>query len=242
MRVFITQLAFNTEKMIEGALQNLDNTTTDHEHRRLVKTIFDPGYPGNLSENVKAIAARFGWWYCQIPNLGGMANHNTVIHDYCKMLPGDYYVTFDPDVRHQQVGWVSAMIEALESDDKAVFVCAARAFHDERWVHNQHGKTIQTLSSGLRVARYNSLIAWSTGMFKGGWLAARPKDFKAEVPHSYNEHADYALMQRHGKTWLSLVDFYDNHQSGEPLYVEWKAASGAKTTTQSFEDWLKGKR
>lgn len=253
MRIFATMLGYNSPEMVRGALENFEATTTDEEHRRLVKTLFWCEYPlPDVETNrreLHAMAAEHGWWVTNIPNRGVMENHNVAIHEYCHLQPGDFYICFDPDVRMQQKGWVSAMIAALRSEPSAVFCCAAMPHHDEEWCYTQHGRAITYINSqepgepSLRVARYRQLLAWSMGMWKGEWLAARPRDFKAAHPlYGWTEHADIDLMHKHGKTWLSLVDYYDHHLGAEPSYVEWKIACAQSKTRVPFDEWLKGKR
>lgn len=244
MRIFLTCLGHNSAEMVQGALENLEETTSDHEHRRLVKTLFLCQYPlPSENENRQALlelGAKFGWWTTEIPNFGVMENHNKAIHDFYRMRPGDFYVCFDPDVRMQQKGWISAMVEALESEREAVFCAAALPFHDEEWCYNGHGRTVSTLPTGLRISRYKALVAWSMGMWKGEWLAARPRDFKAAHPvYGWTEHADLALMEKHGKTWLSTTDYYDHHKGADPIYCEWKIACAQGKTNLKFGDWLK---
>ena len=247
MRIFVTMLGYNRAEVVHGAMENLEATTTDSEHRRLIKTLFLCQYPipsveENRAELLK-IGAEFGFWTTEIQNEGGLENHNKAIHDYYRMLPGDYYICFDPDVRMQEKGWISAMVEALESDRDTVFVCASRHFHNDEWCYKHHGRTIHTLPSGLRISRYNQLLAWSMGMWKGEWLAKRPRDFKAACKwYGYFEHADIALMNKHGKTWCETTDFYDNHIAAEELYTEWKVASAGHHTKVSFNEWLVDKR
>ena len=106
-RSFITILGYNSIEMIRGALENFQNTTTDLEHRRCVKTLFNPGFPGTTEEELKALAVEFGFWYANIPNDGVMGNRNRAIHDYYHMEKGDTYICFDPDVRWQQKGWLT---------------------------------------------------------------------------------------------------------------------------------------
>jgi hypothetical protein len=162
-----------------------------------------------------------------------------VIHDYCKMQKGDYYFCGDPDVRIQQIGFFSAMVEALESDPDVVFVCPALPFHDDEWCYKQHGREIVTLPSGLRISKYKALLAWSTGLWKGEWLAARPRDFKAVTPrYGWTEHADIALMNAHGKKWLSLTDYFDHHQGADAVYCEWKHAAAKGETMLTFAEWM----
>lgn len=245
MRIFMVMLGFNTPEMIKGALQNVEDTTTDAEHRRLVKVLFNCGYPLPCADANNAVsgeyAANYGWQVVPIENKGVVENHNYAIHEFCHPRKGDYYVTFDPDVRMQQVGWVSAMIEALETDPDVVFCCAARPYHNEGWCIQQHGRNIETLTSHLKIAHYKQLIAWSMGMYKGEWLATRARNFCASNPfYGYSEHCEYDRMNAAKKKWVSLVDFYDHHLGAEDQYVKWKAESAAHTCTVSFEQWLKG--
>lgn len=244
MRVFVTMLAYNRADVVRGALEQFEKTTTDLEHRRCIKTIFLCQYPlPSVEENreeIKKLAAEFGWWCSEIPNGGVMNNHNRVIHDFYHMSDGDFYITYDPDVRMQSVGWISAMVEALNSEPSAMFCCAARPFHDEDWCVKEHGRTIHTLSSGLRIAKYKSLLAWSMGIWKADFLITRPRDFKQSGKfYGYSEHADYERLVEHNKTWISLVDFYDHHLwAPDPQYIEWKTQSAQVSTELSFNDWL----
>lgn len=249
MRVFIVMLGYNRADCVRAAMENLEATTTDEEHRRLVKTVFLCQYPlPSVSQNREEIiklAAEFGWWHAEIPNGGVMENHNQAIHDYCHMQPGDFYVVFDPDVRMQQKGWITAMIDALRSEDRAVFCAAAREFHHHDWMQKApYNRKVHTLPSGVRVSKFDTLVAWSMGMWKGEWLAARPRDFKmAHKFYGYAEHADLALMEKHGKTWNSVTDYLDHHQgSPDELYTQWKLASAQGATSADFNSWLAGRK
>ncbi len=240
MRIFANMLAYNSLEMIRGGLENFEKTTTDLEHRRLVKTVFNPGFPGNSEVAVKALASEFGWWFANIPNEGVMGNHNRVIHEYCHMEKGDYYICADPDVRWDKAGWVTESIEVLESDPDFVFVCAARPFYDEEWLIEGHGRSVHTLPSGTRYAKFKQLVAWSTGIFKGEFLASRPRDFKAVNKwYGWSEHADVDRMYKLGKKWVSLVDHYDHHLGADPVYCKWKTAQAKGESTESFDEWLK---
>lgn len=243
MRVFITCLGYNKPAMIRGALENFEETTTDLEHRRCVKTLFNPGFPENSEAELKDLAAEFGWWFTNIPNEGVMGNHNRVIHDYCHMQKGDFYVCWDPDVRMQQKGWLSAAVEVLNAHEDVVFVCPALPFHNEEWCYTQHGRTLHELPSKTKFAKYTHLLAWSTGVWKGEWLAKRPRDFKAAHPvYGWTEHADIDLMNKHGKKWLSLVDFYDHHLGSDPVYCEWKIACAKGETLETYNLWLANRK
>lgn len=245
MRHFITMLGFNRAETVREAMINLEETTTDAEHRRMVKTVFLCQYPlPSIEENRAKIieaAREFGWWHAEIPNRGVMLNHNTAIHDFYHMAPGDTYFTFDPDVRLQNKGWLSACAEALHSDPGIMFVSLARPYHDEDWCSKQHGRTIHTLPSGLRIARYKQLIAWSCGMWRGDWLAARPRDLnQAGKFYGFSEHRDYERLLKAKKTWVSLVDYYDHHlEAPDKLYTEWKVHAAGNTNHDSFDVWLK---
>lgn len=239
MRHFITMLGFNTPAMIRGALENFEATTTDQEHRRCVKTLFNPGYPGNSEQTLKNLASEFGWWFANIPNKGVMENHNVAIHEYCHMEAGDTYSCFDPDVRWQQKGWLTAAEEILNAFEDVVFVCAAREFYDEKWLIDSHVRKLHELPSGTRYATFQQLVAWSTGVWKGEWLAKRPRHFKAAHPYyGWCEHADVDYMGKHRKRWLSLVDHYDHHLGAEPIYCEWKIACAKGETNLDFQTWL----
>jgi hypothetical protein len=169
-----------------------------------------------------------------------MENWNYCIHELAHMRKGDYLICHDPDVRWQQRGWLTAAIEILESDENCVFVCAARPFYDEKWLIDSHGREVHSLPSGVRYATFKQLVAWSTGIWKGDWLAMRPRDFAAAHPlYGYVEHRDVELMNEHKKTWRSLVDFYDFHTGSDPIYCEWKTACAQFKTSEPYEVWLK---
>lgn len=245
MRIFITTLGYNRAEMVRGCFENLNQMTLLSEQDKLVKTLCVLGYPLPSPEENRvellAIAERFGFSVVEFPNVGVMQNWNTVIHDHLKMETGDYLVTWDPDVRMQQPGFLSAMIDALERDPDNVFVCAARPYHDEEWCIKQHGREVITLPSGTRVGIYRDLIAWSTGMFKAEFLNTRPRDFKAtgEV-YGWTEHADVRRMKLLKKKWVSLVDYYDHHLGAmDESYTKWKVESAQTKTTDTFDVWLK---
>jgi len=244
MRIFVNVIAYNSVEVVRGALENFEAITTDSEHRRMVKTIFNPGYPlPSVAENetaLKKLAHEFGFWFANIPNEGVLGNHNRIIHEFLHMEPGDYYVIYDPDVRIQEKGYISAAIEVLQSEPNIVFVCPSREFHHEKWCVDQHGRQLYTLPSGLRVAKYRSLIAWSCGVFKGEWLACRKRNFAAENPvYGYSEHCEYDRMNDAKKKWRQLADFHDYHLGADALYTEWKKLSSDKKTRQPFDAWLK---
>lgn len=256
MRVFVTMLGYNRPEMIRDAMVNLEETTTDAEHRSIVKALFPCEYPipdaeANRQE-LHRLAREFGWVFKDIPNEGVMGNHNQVIHEFAHMGKDDFYVTFDPDVRMQQRGWISAMVAALRSDEQTVFCCAARPFHNEQWCVEQHGRTLSevvvpdlrdsALDVKYRVARYQHLLAWSVGMWKGEWLASRARHFTADNPwYGYAEHADLRRMEDYGKKWCQVPDFYDHHLGAEPLYTEWKLLSAQKKVSAPFDAWLRSR-
>lgn len=237
-------LGFNSPTMIEAGLQNFEDTV-DPSHS-LVKVFFECGYPlpnsiDETREKNTALARKYGWLVIPIPNHSVTENHNVAIFDHCRVETGDFYITFDPDVRMQQKGWVPAMVEALESDPNTVFVTANRSYRDADWCWKGHGRSIHVLPSGLKVARYQQLVAWSMGMYKGDWLKNyMGREFKAKNPvYGYGEHAMVELMAKHGKTWCEVNSFYDEHLSSEVVYSKWKTESAGGQTKLRFEDWLK---
>jgi len=243
-RYFIFTLGFNTPEMIEGALQNFEETTTAEENRHAIKTLLHPGFPGNTPEMLSDLAVKYGWWGAvNVPNISIMENWNYCIHSLAHMRKGDYLFCFDPDVRMGKPGWITAMVEALNSDDDAVFCSAGMDFHTHDWFVREYGQQITVLPSGVRVARYNQLIAWSSGAWKGEWLAARPVDFKApNKVYGYLEHADLALMAKHKKTWISVPDYVDYHRCSDPVYSQWKVESAQHKTDKHYAEWLNGRK
>lgn len=246
MRIFITMLGYNRPEIIRGAMENLEKTTTDAEHRRLVKTVFNVQYPlPSVEENraaTIALAHEFGWWHAEIPNKGVMGNHNTVLHDYCHPGAGDFYVTFDPDVRMTKKGWISNMVEALNSDPSAMFCSSAFGFHHHDWMKAPpYSRQVQTLESGLRISRFGCLIAWPSGMWRGEFLASRPRHFaESRGLYGCSEDADFTRLVEHGKTWLSAYDCIDAHLGAPDVeYQNWKKESAAGQTKLTFNDWLK---
>lgn len=241
--IYSVILGYNTAEMVEAAMKNFAETV--EMTPEIKKILFIYGFPlPSPEENIQALselAVKHGWESQGFSNQGVMENWNFAIHEVIQPKEGDFIVCFDPDVRMQQKGWLPAMIEALQSDSRAVFCCAARPYHDEAWCSEQHGRQIFKLPSGLRIARYRELLAWSMGVWKGEWLALRPRDFKASNPiYGYAEHADVARIHQYGKSWISLVDFYDHHASDDcdPRYTEWKQACAGKVTDRTFDDWL----
>ncbi len=236
-------LGYNSPEMIEGAMKNFEETVFPSHN--IIKTLFSCGYPLGNRLRERELAAQHGYHNPDIPNEGVMGNWNRVIHEHFLMHQGDMLVTFDPDVRMQQKGWLDAMVESLNEQPDAMFCCAARPYHDEEWCIKQHGRTIHhTSRTGIRFAKYRELIAWSMGMWKAEFLITRPRNFaQANKYYGYSEHADYARLIEHKKTWISLVDFYDHHQGAtDPQYTQWKLESAQGKTNKPFDVWLKGRR
>lgn len=245
MRVFAVMLGFNSHETIKGAMENFE-ATVEPSHN-VIKWFFDPSYPlpdphTNRSLN-KQICAHYGWIYTEIENEGVLGNWNKVIHEHLNMVNGDFLVTFDPDVRMQQKGWVPAMVEALNSDPTAMFCSSALDFHHHDWMQKPpYNRKVTELASGLRIARYDCLIAWASGMWRADALITRPRNFGARGKYyGWNEHADYDRMLKNGWTWLSTADFVDHHLgSPDPKYVEWKQKTAGGVTDKRFEEWLNG--
>lgn len=242
-RVLVSMLGFNTVEMIEEAMQRFVETV-DPAPEVIIPTLFDCGFPlPSVEENsarLKELAPKYGFNYHRIPNVSVTENHNVAMFDILKIQDQDYYVTYDPDCRLDKKGWLWGMVEALESAEDVVFCCAAMRFHDEEWCWKQHGRTIQTLPSGLRVAHYRQLIAWPMGTYKGWWLRNYSgRSFRAwnEV-YGFGEHAMVEIMIREKKKWVTLVDFYDDHKPAGQLYCKWKIESAQRKTTKRFEEWI----
>lgn len=240
MRVFSVMLGFNTSEMIRGAMNNFADTGSSENH--IVKWFFDAKFPGNNPTDLKNLCAHFGWIYTPIENEGVLGNWNKVIHDHLHMVNGDFLVTFDPDVRMNKPGWIDAMIEALNSDPKAMFCSSALPFHHEEWMTREHGRVVTELPSGLRIARYRGLIAWASGMWRADALITRDRNFGARGRYyGWNEHADYERLLANGWTWLSTADYVDHHLgSSDAKYVEWKQKTAAGQISTKFEEWLNG--
>ena len=249
MRIFVTMVGYNRHDVVRDAMQSLEDTTTDAEHRRLVKTVFLCQYPipsvdVNRAKIIEA-AKEFGWWYAEIQNQGVMANHNTALHDYCHIDDGDFYITYDPDVRFKKVGWISAMVEALQSDPTAMFCSSALDFHHHDWMQKKpYSRKVTTLPSGLKISRFDCLISWASGMWRGDFLKTRPRDFaQLGKYYGWSEHADYDRLLEHKKTWLSVTDFVDYHLGApDAEYTAWKICSARKETELSFNEWLKTRK
>jgi hypothetical protein len=238
MRIFNVMLGFNTSETIRGAMNNFAETGSSENH--VVKWFFDAKFPGNSSADLKNLCSHFGWIYTPIENEGVLGNWNKVIHEHLNMVNGDFLVTFDPDVRMNKPGWIDAMVEALNSDPKAMFCSSALDFHHHDWMQvAPYNRKVTTLESGLRVARYDCLIAWASGMWRSDFLITRDRHFGARGKYyGWNEHADYERLLAHGFTWLSVADFIDHHiGSPDQKYVEWKQKTAAGQVSVKFEDW-----
>src|SRR5258708_4135171 len=149
MKIYVVLISFNAHEMVEGAMINFKETVSMNDS--VQKVLFDPGYPlpDKTSNNnlIKALCERYGRIYTNMEN-------------------GDFYVTYDPDVRMNQKGWLPAMVEALNSYPKAMFCSSARDFHDQDWMYKPpYNRKITVLSSGLKVATYDCLIAWASGVW-----------------------------------------------------------------------------
>lgn len=250
MKVFAVMLGYNRPEVIRGGMENFAKTVTDVELDVVKPLFFECGYPlpekiQNRARNLEA-CREFGWDYFAIENKGVMQNHNAVIHDFLipffGMKDGDFYVTFDPDVRMGKPFWLSAMVEALESDPNAMFCSSALDFHHHDFMQNPpYNRKVTTLASGLRIARYECLISWASGIWKSDFLITRPRHF-GEPGRWYgeSENSDFGRLIQHHKTWLSVADYVDYHLGApDQEYLEWKRAAAAGTSKDAFDVWLK---
>jgi hypothetical protein len=243
MRIFAVMLGFNQPEVIRGAFDRFQETV--EPNHSIIKWFFDPGYPTpdkhqNMAFN-KQLCSTFGWAYTAIENEGVLGNWNKVIHEHLNMQPGDFLFTYDPDVRMNRQGWIQAMIEALESDPKAMFCCSAMDFHEHDWMQKPpYNRKVTTLPSGLRISRYDCLIAWPSGMWRADFLITRDRNFGAKGKYyGWNEHADYDRLLAHGLAWISVTDYVDHHLgSPDAKYVEWKQLTANGSVGIRFEEWL----
>ncbi len=247
MRIFVGMLGYNRPDIIEGGLKNFEDTVAPDHH--IIKTLFSCGYPlpnpqlNRIKE--RELAAQYGWWNPTIENRGVMQNWNVAIHDHFHMHQGDFLVTFDPDVRMARKGWLPSMVEALQSDEDAMFCCSALDFHNHDWMQRPpYNRRVTVLASGLRVSRFDCLIAWASGMWKADFLITRPRDFGMKgCWYGESEGSDAKRLAQHGKTWLSVTDFVDNHLGApDQEYLDWKKESAHGTTVKSFDVWLKERK
>lgn len=243
MRTFVVCLGFNTSEIIRGAFNNYVNTVTPEED--IVKWFFDPGYPGNDPESLKNLCSSFGWTYTKIDNEGVLANWNKVIHEHLNMVKGEFLVTFDPDVRMDEIGWLPAMRDILSSDDRLHFCSSSRDFHSHDWMQvPPYSRKLNRTAGGINYSTWDCLISWASGMWKSDLLITRPRNFGcAGKYYGWNEHADYDRLLAHGKTWCSATDFIDWHSPETPqdaTYIEWKVKSAHKQTELKYEEWLNG--
>lgn len=244
MKFYAVMLGFNRTDVIEEAMQNFVRTTDNEPY--IEKWFFEVGYPlPNPQENEKTNRAnceKYGWKHNKIDNKGVMSNWNQVIHEFLHMQNGDFLCTYDPDVRMDKKGWVPAMIEALQSDESAMFCSSALDFHHHDWMQKTpYYRTVSTLPSGLRVSRFKTLIAWASGTWKADFLITRPRDFAQKGAfYGWSEHADYERLLKNGKTWLSVTDFVDYHLGArDPEYTEWKKYAASNPKHIDFESWLR---
>lgn len=246
MRILVHMLCHNSEEMIRGALENFQETVEPDP--RIVKVMFEVGYPlpskDESAAYVKKLAELYGWGFHSMPNKG-VAGNWTQAFDYFNPADDDVIVGFDPDCRMRPKGWLKAIAEVNAAHPEHPCVIPSRTYHDEKWCYEGHGRTIYTdEKTGYRLGKYRQLIAWSLGSHRCDWL----RFLRSKGPfgsynalYGYSEHWQYDQLLAHGKSWVELVDFYDDHLCSDAVYSEWKTASAGKSTTLTFEDWLKAR-
>lgn len=243
-KVYVHMLCFNNPTMIRGALENFRDTVEDDP--RIVKVMFEIGYPLPSPDETKAaiiaLAAEFGWGLHSMENKG-VAGNWTQAFDYFKPSDEDVIIGFDPDCRMRPKGWLPAIAEVNAAHPEAPCVIPNRDYRDEEWCWKGHGREkFIDEKTGYQLGRYKQLVAWSLGTHRCDWLNLLRKEgeFKAYAPfYAWSEHWQYDQLKKHGKDWLELCDFYDDHQGSEELYSKWKVASAKNETVKRFEEWLK---
>jgi hypothetical protein len=249
MTFFNVMIAYNRPEMIRGAMQTFCETVSAEEMKFIDNRVFFCQYPlPSVESNRLAtieLAKEFNWKYEEIQNLGCMQNWNQVIHEHLSMKSGDFLMTYDSDCRITKPGWVSAFVEALSSDQQAMFCCTARDFHHHEWMQTHpYNRKIQTLPSGLRIARYDCLIAWASGVWKAEFLNSRPRDFGLKgCYYGESEASDSTRLRDYGKTWISLADYIDHHMGAmDQEYTDWKLAWAHAKTLLPFDQWIKERK
>lgn len=244
---FAICLAHNRTEIIRGGLENFEATTTPEEKAMCVKQLYFCSYPlpsiEQNREDCKKLCEEFGWRFMEIPNVGILANHNLVLHELSGIKNGDYYITFDPDVRWGSIGWVSATKDIFDFDPDIMFISSGLDFHHhEQFKNPPYSRRVRSTPSGTNFGEWGCVVSWASGTWRADFLLTRPRHFGEDVMYGNSESTDYARLMAYKKKWVSLVDFIDKHFGApDQIYLDWKLAWAHGKTNKSFIDFIKEK-
>ncbi len=232
-------LAYNSLDFVFTAIKRFEEQKGEYPIKQ--KLLVDPAYPltgkrtqAEFSEELKEIAAKFGWEYLKISNKGTSNNWNAV-SDYLRIGDGDVLFGCDPDARPVQPKYLDAMMRVFNGDSSAYTVQL-----------NTAGVYVMGLPrdefevNGEPVIAYKQLVAWPCGAFDGGWLRRIGGLAQRHGSYGYIEHETSAKAEPLGGRFLMLRDYYDDHQKAEhPEYTAWKLACAQFQTSLPFDEWLR---
>lgn len=233
-RTIVHCLAYNTPEMVKEALENYQ-LRGSMPHAGVERYLVDPGFPLMAAEpqsiKLRELAEDFGWTYLRMPQNYGVAGNWNWLMFTVGVGRNDVVIGADPDARPQQPGWLSALEAALRDTPDAAYVGLN---------HGLDNLPHELVGEKPRLMKFDRLVAWSVGGFHGRFLEKINFELGQDnLSYGYIEHWCHRKMKNWDMEFYLLRDFYDHHQSSEPIYQEWKTASAEKKTQASFEDWLK---
>jgi hypothetical protein len=254
-KIIIHTLAFNLPSEVRIATKQLYEKNKDCE---FVHIIVDLGFPlemgadvpvdidqakRNNTEQLKAIAAKYGSTYIQFKNEGVSQNWTSVMRAI-SLEDDDVLICADPDERPMENGWVKAVATVLRSEHKIAWCSLSMPYarvKDSMDAGNYNLVNIGGYETYIMKGQFN----WPQGGFNGAFLnkiGGIPVPKGASI-YGWLEHACFPLMAQHGYAWAIVRDYEVDHTECSPLYREWKTevTSMVHKGQMQFEDWLRTK-
>jgi hypothetical protein len=249
--------AFNRFDLVKEAIELFEEQNKGAKIEK--KILLDPGYPlakqPMHSQSLMAVADKFNWQYMKtITNEGVHGNWNKAMREM-NLGDKDVLFTLDPDERPQEPGYLNAMIDVFNHAPEAITVQLSQCKVKIEKLGQVERKIGETW-----VLDYPRLIAWPMGAYSIKWIN-RIGGFGQHCRlYGYCEHstmdrggmmgAKFYMLRDHTDIHIDPTDqFYLDYKKKmnrpdmdqDPLFVQWKIESAAKTTCADFSEWLKGK-
>lgn len=229
--LYIHMLAYNTPKMIQGALDNFQKTFKEPCNHQ--KFLVDPHYPGTSQKTLKRFAFNYGWIYLSMSENLGVAGNWNWVQKTIGLESHDIFFGMDPDARIQEAGWNIPLLEAFEEVKDAAYICLDRPGIRKAIAHEEVGE---------HLVKFNQLTSWSVGAFHGRFLTKSAGLGQLHPLYGYIESWCEKKLHDLGLNWYCLKGFYDHHEKAEQDYVDWKLECALDRTREPFEKWLEKKK
>ena len=192
------------------------------------KLLLDLSYPGNSPLKFD------GWEAIKIKNLGTSKNIEV---GWVMLKRPSKLICVEPDELPSQ-GWTKAALKLLDAHDVACAICTMDVHHEQ---HIPRFKPETQNYNGVEYVQFPLGYAtpWPCGVYSDRLLVhgLSNRGFYGELePQTQKKCYELGLKAAH------MLDYKCQHLTGEDTYEAWKIRMGDGTITETYEEWINGKK